>query len=386
VHRLDGVVQRYAWGSTTAIPRLLGHEPDGEPQAELWLGDHPGGPASVGGLPLPDLIALDPVGALGVDVLDRFGARLPFLLKYLAAAAPLSLQAHPSAQRAAAGFADEAADGVPLDAPHRRYRDPNHKPELLCALTPFWALCGIRPLDEVRALLRRWRLDDLRAFAPLADGDVALALRALLTLREERHAGERAELVARVAAGAADDDGPEATWSRRIAEAHPGDSGVGVALLLNLVQLAPGEAVYLGAGNLHAYLEGVGVELMAASDNVLRGGLTTKHVDVDELLAVVDPTPSEPPVVRAAGTGRVHRYETQASEFELIVVDATADPVAVAAEGPRIVLALEGSVALTSALGTTLDLPQGEAAWVPASDGALALAGDGRAALAHVPT
>lgn len=377
---LEGVVRRYAWGSSTAIPELLGTDADGGPQAELWLGAHPTGPSQVGATGLDALVAGDPDGTLGSVVVERFGPRLPFLLKVLAAAHPLSLQAHPSADRAAAGFAAENLAGIPLNAPERRYRDGDHKPELLCALTPFDALCGFRPVDQTLALLGDLGLRDHAAFAPLADGDIRATVQGLLSLP----ADERVEVAATVAEAAARVDGAEAAWARRIAATHPGDPGVGVALLLNLVRLEPGEAIFLPAANLHAYLEGVGVEIMASSDNVLRGGLTPKHVDVEELLAVLDVQPGPPPVVRPRRDGAFARYDAPVDEFALAIVDLGPTPATVPGGRPRLVLCLEGEAALTAGEGE-LCLRRGAAAWVPASDGELGLGGVGRAVVATTP-
>ncbi len=377
---LEGVVQHYGWGSTTAIADLLGTVADGRPQAEFWLGAHPSAPARVGGKRLDEVLSADPVGMLGRSTVERFGPRLPFLLKVLAAAEPLSLQAHPSAERAAAGYAEESAAGIPLDAPNRRYKDAEHKPELLWALTPFDALCGFRPLDATLALLERLGVASLPAFAPLASGDLHGTVSGLLSLAD----GERVEVAATIAAAAEVTDGPEAAWARRIAATHPGDSGVGVALLLNLVRLLPGEAIFLPAGNLHAYLEGVGIEIMASSDNVLRGGLTPKYVDVDELLAVLLFEPGPPPVVSPRVEGPFHRYDTPVEEFALSLLTLGAEPATVSGDRPRIVLCLDGEARLVTT-AHELRLPKGAAAWVPASDGPLSLTGAGRAVLATTP-
>ena len=377
---LEGVVRRYAWGSRTAIPALLGTIADGGPQAELWLGAHPSAPARAGGEALDDLVTTDPEGTLGRPVAERFGARLPFLLKILAAAEPLSLQAHPSAERAVAGFAAESLSGIPLNAPERRYRDPDHKPELLCALAPFDVLCGFRPVDATLTLLERLGLGGHPAFSQLSSGDIRGTVGGLLTLPD----GERGVVAATIAEAAEKTDGPEAAWLRRIASTHPGDPGVGVALLLNLVRLQPGEAIFLPAGNLHTYLEGVGIEIMASSDNVLRGGLTPKHVDVDELLAVLDVQPGPPAVVAARQDGLICRYDTPAEEFALALVDLQAMPAGVPGDRPRVVLCLEGEVVLAT-VADELRLRRGMAAWVPARDGALSLRGHGRAAVATTP-
>jgi len=380
VELLEGVVQRYAWGSPSAIPALLGTVADGRPQAELWLGAHPSAPARAGGVPLDRLVAADPQGALGRAVAGRFGGRLPFLLKVLAAAEPLSLQAHPSAGQAAAGFAEETAAGIPLDAPERRYRDAAHKPELLWALTPFFALCGFRPVEATLALLDQLGLAEHPVFSALGSGDLAGTVGRLLSLP----GGERAEVAAAVADAAASHDGPEARWARRIAATHPGDPGIGVALLLNLVELEPGQAIFLPAGNLHAYLQGVGVEIMASSDNVLRGGLTPKYVDVEELLAVLDVRPGPPPIVEPVAGGPVRRFPTPATEFELSLVYLSQTPATVPGDRPRVVLCLEGTAELATA-ADTLHLPKGTAAWIPAADGPGSLSGTGLVAVATTP-
>jgi len=279
MQRIEGVVQHYEWGDPTFIPTLLGHEPDGRPWAELWLGTHPNGPARfTDGRPLSE--------ATG---------ELPYLLKVLAAAGPLSLQTHPSAGRARAGH----ARGV--------YPDPNPKPELLCALTEVEALCGFRPVDATLALLA----DLGRGASALADAIVDGGPGAAL---EQLYRGKLDPQP--IIAACADSNTLEATWVRRLADRYPGEPSVAATLLLNLVTLAPGQAVRLDAGNLHAYLRGAGIELMGNSDNVVRGGLTVKPVDVDELLAVVDPTPLAEPIMVGEG-----RYELPAAGVALMRVD-----------------------------------------------------------------
>lgn len=291
MRRVTGVVQHYDWGDTRALPSVLGMRPDGRPWAEWWLGTHPGGPATVaGGLPLADL-----------------AGDLPYLLKLLAAAAPLSLQTHPSAAQAAAGFAREEAAGIPRDAPERVYRDRSAKPELLVAVTDFDALCGFRDTAESTALARELGAEELAATLE-ADGLVA-ALAGLY-----HGTVPAADVVGACAASRH----PAATLVAELWQRYQGDPSVAVTLLLHHVRLHPGEAVYLTAGNLHAYLHGVGVELMESSDNVVRGGLTHKHVDVDELLSVVDPSPAPWPVLHAVEIERgCWTYPTPGAPFEL---------------------------------------------------------------------
>ena len=286
LYSLGGVPRSYAWGSTTAVQSMLGIEPDGLPIAELWFGAHPGAPSPVGGTTLDRLIEADPVGLLGADVIQRFGAQLPFLLKILAADKPLSIQVHPTRAQAGVGFAREDALGIAHDAPNRNYRDRNHKPELLCALTEFEALCGFRPENEIRdlfALLEVPGFDE--TWERLVTAGTRSAFEALLEHPDP------ARLVDAVVANAPRLRGKWFGAARAIvlaAEHFPGDIGVVLTLFLNYVRLEPRQAIYLGAGNVHAYLRGVGIEVMASSDNVLRCGLTPKHVDVPELLKITD--------------------------------------------------------------------------------------------------
>jgi len=270
---VHGVVQHYAWGDTDAIPDLLGVAADGRPWAELWFGTHPGGAST-----LDD----------GATLASAAGGELPYLLKVLAAGAVLSLQTHPSEARAATGFEREERAGLAVDAADRIYRDPSAKPELICALTSFDALCGFRPPAATVSLLRGIGAHHL---ADVLERDGLAATVAALYRRELDPASTIAACAGR--------SEREATLVTSLAVQYPGDASVAVTLLLNRVRLRPGEAIFLGPGNLHAYLHGVGVEIMGASDNVVRGGLTVKHVDVDELLAVLDITPLEQPVLAA---------------------------------------------------------------------------------------
>lgn len=404
--RLTNTVRPYAWGSTTAIPELLGTPPTGEPQAELWMGAHPGAPSSLdrgkGAQPLPDVIAADPEGELGPDAVRAFGPRLPFLLKLLAAASPLSLQVHPDLGQAAEGFAGEEARGVPVESPERNYKDPFHKPELICALTPFDGLCGFRTAEEAAGLLAGLDVDGLKPYVDvLRAGPQSDALREVLTavLRADREgtartvseAARAAEVLSRRSGSPyAPAYGAYASLARH----YPGDPGVIAAMLLNHVRLQPGEALYLGAGVPHAYLEGLGVEIMANSDNVLRCGLTPKHVDVPELLRIVRFEPGEPGVLRPeAGPDGEERYDVPVGEFRLSRYVFTPGGVVgrLDAGAPQILLCTAGSVVLRSeenAGGTgtgtggrtgetgQLTLRQGQSAYVPAGE-RLTAGGDG---------
>ena len=375
MQRLEGAIRKYDWGSTSSIPSILGCAEDGKPWAELWLGAHPSAPSMVGETrtPLDELIAADPAAQLGTAVADRFGS-LPFLFKVLAAAAPLSLQAHPSVPQAEAGYAREDAAGVPIDAPNRSFRDRFHKPELICALTDFYALCGFRnPLAtlDVLATIDTSALDPIRdrlAVSSDVDG-LGPLLEYLLTLPAADAAALVAPVVAACGVPGPDRHADVRAMAAALGERYPGDAGVVTALLLNLVHLKPGEALFLGAGNLHAYLGGTGVEIMANSDNVLRGGLTTKHIDIPTLLEVVDARPIEPIVQRPALVQGIASYDTPVPEFLLDRLDLDGSA---SVSGPAILLCTDGAVDAGSFL-----LERGAAAWLPAGDGIVELRGRG---------
>lgn len=386
VLRLTNTVQPYAWGSTTAIPALLGREPDGSPQAEMWIGAHPSAPSDAEGVRLDDAIAADPARFLGPDAGDRLG----YLLKVLAAAAPLSLQAHPDDATAARRFAEEEAAGVPIDAPQRLYKDTSHKPELLFALEPFAAMAGFRSPLAARDLLAGLTLPALPPDSrELFDSLLAVlgspdALREATRLLLTAPAEVISPLVESVATACAELDDASARCVVELAGHYPGDAGVLVSVLLNQVRLAAGEALYLPAGNVHAYLEGTGVELMASSDNVLRGGLTPKHVDVPELLRVLDFRELPPPLLEPRVASADELVFSPLADFALTVLTVRAgsgvDHVWERAV-PRAVLVLEGSLTLSSAAGS-LELTQGQTAFVTAAEHPLTITGEGRLAAA----
>jgi mannose-6-phosphate isomerase len=381
---LDNPVKPYAWGSATELPRLLGVPPTGGPQAELWMGAHPAAPSRLRtGASLPALIEADPAGQLSAPVVRRFGARLPFLMKIIAAERNLSLQTHPNLEQAKAGYADEQQRRVPLDSPERSYVDPNHKPELICALTPFEALCGFRSIPVTLSLLSALAatapvlgkyVDALRA-RPDADG-LREVVTGLLTVPADRRRRLVDSVVAACAAGSSEFAAEFAT-AVELGRAYPGDPGVVIALLLNRLRLEPGQALFLSAGNMHCYLHGTAVEVLASSDNVLRGGLTGKHVDVPELLRVVDVTGGPPPLMtpKQAGPGHL-AYRPPVPDFRLDTFELAAEPVDIGVSGPRILLTVAGAATLTAG-SQTLSLPRGASAWVPAGVPAT-VAGTGR--------
>jgi mannose-6-phosphate isomerase len=368
---LSNTVRHYPWGSHTVIPELLGEpSPAEEPYAELWMGAHPDAPSVLSsGTPLDKAIEEQPDLMLGAQVRERFGVRLPFLLKVLAADQSLSLQAHPSNEQAEAGFAAEEAAGVPRDDPTRTFKDPHHKPELLVALTPVEALCGFRPVEESLHCLAKLQVPELKpTIAALARGGLRAVIPQLIALAPET----RSVLVTAVADSAsrfvAAHD-PEFIntyrWAASLAETYPGDPGVVISLMCNHLTLSPGEGVFLPAGNLHAYLSGAGVEVMAASDNVLRGGLTTKHVDLAALIEVLDFTDGRVPVLHPVlGPGGL-RYPVPVEDFDLTRVQLSRQSGSLMTDGPQVLLCTEGSAVLSSPeAGVTLR--QGESAFVPA--------------------
>ena len=399
MHLLRGAVRTYAWGSRTAIADFTGApSPTPHPEAELWFGAHPGDPAWLqdddGERSLLDALRADPEGELGPAVRGRFGDTLPFLVKVLAADEPLSLQAHPSSEQALEGFTREERMGIPITAPTRNYRDRSHKPEILVALSQFEALAGFRPAARTVELMRALHVAELDPFIGLLAGQSdADGLRALFTTWITFPQPDLDVLVPTVIDGAIDylrsggtEFEREAKTVLELGERYPGDAGVLCSLLLNRLSLAPGEALYLPAGNLHAYLHGIGVEVMANSDNVLRGGLTPKHVDVPELLRVLDFTPAADVIVHAETCldGAELVYDTPAPEFAVSVLAVGADNLGhevdapTRHDGPQILLCAQGS-ATVHAKSSSVVLEQGRAAWVAADDGPIRLN-------AHEPT
>lgn len=392
---LRGAIRQYAWGSHTAIAELTNRPaPSDRPEAELWLGAHPGDPAYLtspaGDYSLLEVLRDDPQTHLGTRVLGQFGTELPFLMKVIAADQPLSLQAHPNGQQAAAGFQREERGNLPVSAPNRNYRDPRHKPEIVIALEEFDALAGFRPVRDTRSLLQAFgvrKLADDQAPRALNQPDgvrtlflkwmtqpphVVDAMIAVLTAGAKNYLDLRGTMFA-----------PEAMTILELAELYPGDPGVLAALLLNRITLQPGEALFLPAGNLHAYLRGVAVEVMANSDNVLRGGLTSKHVDLAELVDVLDFTPISEDQLRPAidRDGPRTVFTPPVDEFRVAVWSLGHDHVGreVTAlqdeDGPHIFLCTKGTVTIRDA-HRKLTLTRGDAAWVSAQDRPIRLLAD----------
>lgn len=433
--KLQNTLRPYPWGSPTAIAELLGREPSGGPEAELWIGAHPSSPSQLlahegPSVPLDEALRRDPESMLGPDSRAAFGDRLPFLAKILAAGAPLSIQVHPSLDQARTGYAREESQGPAREAANRNYKDPNHKPEMLYALSDFEALCGFRAPEDAAELFTA--VDSaLRAAGTPAQpllADILLALagedlggedlgggvpdgerlrRAFVLLLDG--GGPVADLV-RTAVRALEAHPPAGTTGRlgpalatvvELNRLYPGDPGVLVSLLLHRVSLRPGEVMYLPSGNVHAYLRGTGIEVMASSDNVLRGGLTGKHVDVPELLRTVEFLPRPAPILAAEFTGLGQEiYRPPFAEFQLQRLQLGSDPrarpdaqsgtapglgnpgtarddtagdsmagdsMALAQHGPLLVLVTSGAVVLDSPTGN-MALARGESAFIGATE------------------
>lgn len=378
VFPMQNPIQNYAWGSHTAIARLMGQSgPSEEPQAELWMGAHPKAPSQIWHQGrwqrLDRLIAEQPSEMLGERVVERFGHRLPFLFKVLAAGQPLSIQAHPDSRQAREGFERENRAGIALDAPHRNYKDDQHKPECICALTPFWGMCGFRRAARIKELaLPVWPSRLSSGLELLGRNSEPESLKAFFTFLMKMDAPQRSDLVDHVAAQSVAGENQDAAykWILRLNAQYPHDIGVLAPLLLNTIQLQPGQALFLPAGQLHAYLEGTGMELMANSDNVLRGGLTPKHVDIPELLSVLDFEPYNVDVLKPGDSDPAEKiYVSRVEEFVLSVCRTSgSDPFHCSDRppGPQILFCLQGTARIQwPRCDTPLPLDKGQAVFIP---------------------
>jgi mannose-6-phosphate isomerase len=394
---LKNTIQEYAWGSLRAIPDLLGQRnPENKPQAELWMGAHPKAPSRVQyngqWVSLLDLISKSPKDVLGEKTAKNFDNKLPYLFKVLAAAKPLSIQAHPNLRQAREGFKRENARRIPLDASHRNYRDDNHKPECLCALTQFWALSRFRSISGMLSYLEKVcahglepEIKDLKR-QPTSDG-LKRFYTALMSMDARRQNQVVAEALKQAQRFASDD--PVFQWMLKLADDYPNDIGVLSPILLNLICLEPGQAIFLNAGELHAYLKGLGIELMANSDNVLRGGLTPKHVDVPELLRVLEFEDKDATLLKPqASIADELVYPSPAKEFELSVITLNKgaqyrSPVDRSVE---ILICTRGKATLTDySSQTETQLQQGASALIPAAVERYAVRGEGVCYKAAVP-
>lgn len=390
IHRLENPIQRYAWGSVDGIPRALGiPNPGGGPLAEVWMGAHPKAPSvaldPTGPRPLDALVQEDPVAAIGEANIARFGPALPFLFKILSAGMPLSIQAHPEKRKAEHGFERENLSGIPVDAPERNYRDPNHKPEMALALTKFELLCGFRPIYEITRAMRlivpdfRSRQLDRLETNP---GRVELSVffYSLMAMEERDKKSMLDTMRQRVgellAQGLVPAEEVEACrWIVRIMDSFPGDIGAVTPLLLNLVRLEPGEAVYVAPGELHAHLAGTCFEIMANSDNVIRGALTRKYVDLPELISVLTFNAGRVRTLRAERVSESEeRYPPLAPDFSLSRLTLEGGRVHHrSGSGPEILLCAEGRASLDCPGEESLVLAKGESVFVEAAAGGYSL-------------
>ena len=367
--RIEPAVQRYDWGDPQQLPQLLGFVADGGPYAEAWWGAHPAAPALAGGQRLDDVIAAAPAELLGERVVTDFG-RLPFLLKVLAISKPLSIQVHPTLEQTESIHAAHPDGGSPL-------ADDWHKPEMVVALSPMRLQSGFRAVRDTAADLRLLGGDEANALADVVErGDIDEFVETVLT---ESDSEDLLNRLADVDSGGA--GSPVLTAAANAARIHPGDPGALVALALNLVELQPGQAMYTGAGVMHCYHHGLGLEIMANSDNVLRAGLTTKAINVPLVLELATPVPSEPMLTAHVGDETSWTYLSPAQEFSLTIVS---EGVGLVHGGPRIVLAVDGGVRIEAA-ESGLDLAAGQAAFVTDADGPVTVTAQGMAVVASVP-
>ncbi len=326
---LENRIQEYAWGSKTFIPELIGKSsPARKPKAEMWMGSHPRAPSMVlhdgNRMSLAEFIHTDPPGILGRGTAEKFHNELPFLFKVIAAARPLSIQAHPGKEQAKTGFLRENMHKIPLDAPERIYRDDNHKPELICALEPFWALKGFRKIEDILEMTANLGISAKRSWIDILrsrpnERGLKDFFMALMDMEKDRKQYLLKEIAERI--GGLSVISPAYEWILRLHREHPGDIGALSPLFLNIVHLQPGEAMHIPSRELHSYLEGSGLELMANSDNVIRSGLTNKHIDINELVNILDFRPHLPDILRPErGDSLEDYYPATAEEFRLSVI------------------------------------------------------------------
>ena len=401
-------IRDYSWGDYSYIPDFLGiANPDARPFAEMWMGAHPLASSKLrmedgGELELTESIARNPVLMLGPDTAKQYDS-LPFLFKLLAARESLSIQAHPSKEEAEAGFLRENEKKVPIGAANRNYRDDNHKPEIIMAITPFSAMIGFRSFTEIRKTFSMLKTGGLNLGKGIDEEEMLKSfLESLLTADDNTKAQLLASVADELKGSDCGWDSLQRYWISRLSEEFPGDIGALAPLFLNVVEIQPGEALFQPARTLHAYLEGFGLELMANSDNVLRGGLTSKHVDVVELMKILDFSNSTPQVleVEKPNLRGIYRYPVQTAEFSLGLASLgmmnagdssdlqsmgnTGNEISIASgEGPLIVLAMEGRIVLGDG-ADELVLHRGSSAFVPWAAGDVSIRGKGRCAIAEV--
>jgi len=395
---LKNPIQKYKWGSLTAIPELIGTQPSDTPCAELWMGAHPKASSRVfvekEWILLYDLIKKNPEEILGKFIAEKFNNRFPYLFKVLAAASPLSIQAHPSKEQAAAGFKRENKLKIPFNAGNRNYKDANHKPECICAITPFWALNGFRPVSEILLLTEKINSSNLNLLLNiLRDQPDNKGLKqffySLMTMDENQKKHMIEDIVQY--AGSVSDSNPVFQdvfqWIIKLFQAYPFDIGVLFPFFLNLICLKPGQAMFLPAGELHSYLDGLGLELMANSDNVLRGGLTPKHIDISELLKTLNFTSRNIEILQPVPVSDYESvYSSAAQEFILSVISVNQNMknVILINSGVQILFCISGKVRVLEK-NFSMDIQKGESVLVPANVKKYYIQGKGILYKASVP-
>lgn len=395
LYLLQNSIKNYEWGSQTMMSAALGFEnPKGDHQAELWMGVHERGMSLAQDgkewVPLDQLLRSDLANMLGPKAAKQFG-NLPFLFKVLAAEKALSIQAHPNKAQAEAGFLAENKQGIPIDAPQRNYRDSNHKPEVTCAMSEeFWAMCGFRQVPEIVAEFQKLNLSVFNNIISAMQGeaDEESQLKTFFLGVMGLRNGKMGHIIEDVVRYAEHQEGPAYDWIKKFYQMYGDDVGVLAPLYLNIFCLKKGQAVYLPAGQLHAYLQGMAVELMANSDNVLRGGLTPKHVDVPELAHVLSFHAVRPEILEAEGPDGA--YHTPSSEFELHRVELGADYMMNGSNPAQIILCTQGRISIESLPGNPnpgqrLVLQRGEAVFMPYHAGGYIANGRGELFFAQIP-
>jgi mannose-6-phosphate isomerase len=376
---LENRIQEYAWGSKTFIPELIGEEsPAKKPKAEMWMGSHSKAPSTAvfndNRVSLAEFINNDPQGILGVSIAEKFSNRLPFLFKVIAVESPLSIQAHPNKEQAKAGFIRENMNNIPLDSPKRNYRDDNHKPEVICALEPLWILKGVRRIKDILKIAETLGVSekglgiDILKSKPNEEGLKNLFI-SLMNMEKDRKQKLINEILNRVKELRSS---PSFEWIIKLRREYPDDIGILSPLFLNVLRLQPREAIWIPAGELHAYLEGAGLELMANSDNVIRCGLTTKHVDVLELLNIINFTPHTPEILSPEGHGKLEAfYPATSEEFMLSVISLNNKDSIYKSRGLRsaeIMICMEGDAHITDQQNKgLLKIERGTSLFIPAS-------------------
>lgn len=385
MQKLINSVQNYAWGSKTALTDLYGIEnPAQQPMAELWMGAHPKSSSRVQSangqaVSLREVIDSNKAALLGEAVAERFG-ELPFLFKVLCAAQPLSIQVHPNKHNSELGFARENAAGIPMDAAERNYKDPNHKPELVFALTPFLAMNAFREFGEIVSLLQPVATAHpaIAKFLQQPDAEHLSELFAsLLNMQGE----EKSHALAVLKNVLDNEQGEPWQTIRLIAEFYPDDSGLFSPLLLNVVKLAPGEAMFLFAETPHAYLQGVALEVMANSDNVLRAGLTPKYIDIPELVANVkfEAKPASQLLTQPVVDGSTNDFPIPVDDFAFSLHDLSTQAATISQQSAAILFCVDGEAELQQG-SEHLTLKPGESAFIGASEAPVAVSGNGRLA------